>query len=282
MNFLNTSWLDRSEVEWAYRAWDGVLQVLCSIAVSTDPDEDLVTHALQEAELLVQVDLQMAHNLDLVHWLTRSEVGGLDHLSPEAWRFFIIVIVHLCSRGALLAPAVLEAVVYPRWNMGDMMESTDTFAFSTVAFDASCTLFRALVIDADVKVAYTHPQSNPALQNIQLRAYSGTVFEAVHFEALLLALKSLKSLKNRDKLNTERRQAAADLLDHITQSSAFRLSMFSTAANDFLSDGDEQASPTVQKRSKSRATMIRVLGDVVDLPSLLSSECEPHAPLLCS
>jgi hypothetical protein len=59
-----------------YKPWDSMLRALCSVANPEVSSDDQIGRALQEAEVLVQVSLQLPEGLNLAPWLVRAEASS--------------------------------------------------------------------------------------------------------------------------------------------------------------------------------------------------------------
>lgn len=192
---LPDAWLGTTDNEWAYEAWDAMLVALDSGAPP-----------MEEAERLIQVDLQLLDHIDLGRWLSRPAVQLRADTSGPA---LSAVLVHLCARGALSVPAVLETFVYSCW----------------ADFTAS-TLFRALVLAADVRVVSTAASGSLTLLNAGLRMARTCVFSDEYFPALLAGLMRLHNVGKDSEELPEQQVDAASLLHAATRSSDFLAVVF--------------------------------------------------------
>jgi hypothetical protein len=251
LSLRNEIWLDRTGTEWMYKPWDSMLRALCSVANPEVSSDDQIGRALQEAEVLVQVSLQLPEGLNLAPWLVRAEAS----IPAEAWMMFVVVVVHLCSRGALVVTDVLDTLVYP--NLAD------TEAASRGAFEAACTLLRTLVIHANSRHAYVHLGVNPLLQNVYLRANREEMFEDGHFVALLQGMQSLKHLRDKDSFYTSHRTLASEVLSDIIGTPRFRQAVFQTIGRDFQGEPlddehpDSSAAQALRRHVDVLSTLIR-------------------------
>jgi hypothetical protein len=179
---LPDTWLGRSDDEWAYEAWD---TMLAALGAGVSP--------VEEAERLVQLDLQLLHHVDLRRWLARP---GVKSRADEVGLALSALLVHLCARGALLVPAVLDTFVYSQW-----------------AGPVGCTLFRALVLLADVRVVSPVSGGSSTLLNVGLRTASMCVFDDEYLPELLAGLVHLQAISQASEVPPEHKVEAMVLLD---------------------------------------------------------------------
>jgi hypothetical protein len=192
---LHEAWLSRSDDEWAYEAWDAMLVAL---SAGTSP--------LEEAERLVQVDLQLLDHVDLQRWLSRP---GTRSRADEAAPTLSVVLAYLCARGALPVPSVLDSFVYSHW-----------------ADVTARTLFRALVLDSDVRVMNVAPGGSSTLLTAGLRLASMCVFDDTNLPALFVGLGRLQSASNNGEVPPEQQVEVTGLLDTVTRSPNFLAAVF--------------------------------------------------------
>ncbi|KAF7301177.1 Med12 domain-containing protein [Mycena indigotica] len=223
-NLASGLWIRyRVSPDWALKVWDNVVAGVRQIPyMHTEPDGQRA-RAVRYGVFLWHINEHLPRGLDdqVLKWFLgsgKNEVGGLG---ADAWTVLTTVLLHLAINGALQATTILEGLIYPTWQLGATVSSSQEGQSRQVLLHAINSLFEQLLFQHDVG-----NETMTLLESQRMQTRRQAVYEDPHFSLLITTIPLLVSLESNGYLSQDIRAAFTSLRLTLSSHHNFRQAAF--------------------------------------------------------